>query len=151
MVPLNHKQIGSDSFIQSQLQINKGDSLDQICLINNTIKSLPHLKEAFTYFRTASKIGIFSKVWARILICFFLKKMGQSRPLFVYFCPFLITISIIQIEKSIDGVHGIRTYGCRMVGAVETIKLWQPPEEFVCMFPICHGAKFLLQKHFLCS
>ena len=35
--------------------------------------------------------------------------MGQSRPLFVYFCYFLITISIIQIEKSIDGVLGIRT------------------------------------------
>ena len=30
--------------------------------------------------------------------------MGRSRPLFVYFRPFLITISIIQIEKSIDGV-----------------------------------------------
>ena len=30
--------------------------------------------------------------------CFF--KMGQSRPLFVYFRSFLITISIIQIEKA---------------------------------------------------
>ena len=28
--------------------------------------------------------------------------MGQSRPLFVYFCSFLVTISI-QIEKSVDG------------------------------------------------
>ena len=35
--------------------------------------------------------------------------MGQSRPLFVYFRPFLITISIIQIEKSVVGVLGIRT------------------------------------------
>ena len=43
--------------------------------------------------------------------------MGQSRPLFVYFCPFLITISILQIEKSIDGVLGIRTCSCMMVGA----------------------------------
>ena len=34
-------------------------------------------------------------------------KMGQSRPLFVYF---LITISITQIEKSVDGVLGIRTW-----------------------------------------
>ena len=34
-------------------------------------------------------------------------KMGQSRPLFVYFRCFLDTISIIQIEKSIDGVLGI--------------------------------------------
>ena len=32
-------------------------------------------------------------------------KMGQSRPLFVYFRPFLITISIIQIVKSLDGVR----------------------------------------------
>ena len=40
-----------------------------------------------------------------------LKNMGQSRPLFVYFCSFLIpiTISIIQIGKSVDGVLGIRT------------------------------------------
>ena len=42
-------------------------------------------------------------------------KMGQSRPLFVYFCPFLITISLIQIVKSIDGVLGIQTRGCRIV------------------------------------
>ena len=52
-------------------------------------------------------------------------KMGQSRPLFVYFRSFL-TISI-QIEKSVDGVLGIRTRGCRMVGADETMELWRPP------------------------
>ena len=39
-------------------------------------------------------------------------KMGRFRPLF-YFRPFLITISI-QIEKSVDGVLGIRTRGRRM-------------------------------------
>ena len=43
-------------------------------------------------------------------------KMGQSRPLFVYFHSFLVTISI-QIEKSVDGVLGIRTRGRRLVGA----------------------------------
>ena len=32
----------------------------------------------------------------------FFKKMGQSRPLFVNFCSFLITISMIQIAKSLD-------------------------------------------------
>ena len=53
--------------------------------------------------------------------------MGQSRPLFVYFHSFLITISIIQIEKSVDGVLGIQTWGRRMVGADETMQLWQPP------------------------
>ena len=51
--------------------------------------------------------------------CSFIKKMGQSRPLFVYFCTFLVTISI-QTEKSIDSVQGIQTRGRRMVGADET-------------------------------
>ena len=41
--------------------------------------------------------------------------MGQSRPLFVYFRSFL-TIST-QIQKSVDGVLGIRTRGRRLVGA----------------------------------
>ena len=53
--------------------------------------------------------------------------MGQSRPLFVYFRYFLDTISIIQIEKSEDGVLGNRTRGRRMVGADETMELWRPP------------------------
>ena len=52
--------------------------------------------------------------------------MGQSLPLFVYFCYFLITISIIQIEKSVDGVLGIQTWGLRMVGADKTTELWRP-------------------------
>ena len=30
------------------------------------------------------------------------QKMDQSRPLFVYFCPFLIKISIVQIKKVLD-------------------------------------------------
>ena len=50
--------------------------------------------------------------------------MGQYRPLFVYFRSFLVTISI---EKSIDGVLGIRTRGRMMVGADETTELWRPP------------------------
>ena len=52
--------------------------------------------------------------------------MGQSRPLFVYFRPFHIT-NQLQIEKSIDGVLGIRTRGRRMEGADETTELWRPP------------------------
>ena len=66
---------------------------------------------------------------AKVPIYYFLK-MGQSRPLFVYFCPFPITISI-QIEKSVDGVLGIRTRGRRMVGADETTELWRPPFQFI--------------------
>ena len=57
-------------------------------------------------------------------------KLGQSRPLFVYFCSFLVKISIIQIEKSIDGVLGIRTWGRTMVGTKEIMELWRPPRFF---------------------
>ena len=53
--------------------------------------------------------------------------MGQSWPLFVYFHPFLITISLIIIEKSVDGVLGILTHSHGMVGGDETTELWQPP------------------------
>ena len=57
--------------------------------------------------------------------------MGQSRPLFVYFRSFL-TISI-QIEKSVDGVLGIRTRGRRMVGADEITELWRPLDTIICL------------------
>ena len=46
---------------------------------------------------------------------------------FVHFRPFLITISRIQIEKSLDGVLGIWTWGRRMVGIYKTMELWRPP------------------------
>ena len=76
--------------------------------------------------------------------------MGQSRPLFVYFCSFLITISIIQIEKSIDGVLGIQTWGCSMVGAVETTEQWRPPTIFWFQ-PLClHLFDFLFFHLSLC-
>ena len=52
--------------------------------------------------------------------------MGRSRSFFVYFRPFHNT-NQLQIEKSIDGVLGIRTQGRRMVGSDETMELWQPP------------------------
>ena len=53
--------------------------------------------------------------------------MGESRPLIVYFRPFLITILIIYIEKSIDGVLGIGTHGRMIVGPDNTTELWRPP------------------------
>ena len=55
--------------------------------------------------------------------------MDQSRLLLFYFCSFLITISIIKIEKSVDGVLGIRTWGRRMVGAGEIMELLRPSKE----------------------
>ena len=61
---------------------------------------------------------------------FFFLKMGQYRPLFVYFRSFLSIISI-QIEKSIDDVLGIRTRGRRVVGIDETTELWRPPRTIV--------------------
>ena len=69
------------------------------------------------------KILVFGNFW-RICVLY---KMGQSRPLFVYFRHFLITISLLQIEKSVDGVLGIPTRGLMMVGADNTTELWQPP------------------------
>ena len=65
-------------------------------------------------------------------ICFL--KMGQSRPLFVYFRDFLNTISIIQNEKSVDGVLGIRTRGLRMVGNDATTELWRHPQWIILLF-----------------
>ena len=58
---------------------------------------------------------------------FFLKKWANPGLFFVYFRYFLDTISIIQIEKSIDGVLGIRTRGRRMVDTDETMELCRPP------------------------
>ena len=52
--------------------------------------------------------------------------MGQSRPLFVYFCKFSRYNFNKKMEKSIVGVLGIRTQGHRMVGADKTTELWQP-------------------------
>ena len=72
------------------------------------------------------------KIWAIILLprrssqfVPFLKK-GRCRPLYVYFRYFLITISITQIVKSVDGLLGIWTWGRRMIGTDETTELWQP-------------------------
>ena len=44
-----------------------------------------------------------------LCICFFLKN-GLIPASFVYFRYFIITISIIQIEKSVDSVLGIRAW-----------------------------------------
>ena len=60
-------------------------------------------------------------------ICFsiYFLNMSQSRPLIVYFRPFLNAITI-KNWKSIDGVLGIQTWGRRMVGTDETMELWRP-------------------------
>ena len=57
----------------------------------------------------------------------FIKKWAYHGLFLVYYRPFLITISIIQIEKSIDGVLGVQTHGRMMVGALDYKELWRPP------------------------
>ena len=99
----------------SELQIarNAQGKLDakflvHFVILNNCICS--------TYDKTAS--WLFFKKWA-------------NHGLFLFiFCSFLITISI-QIEKSVDGVLGIRTRGRRMVGTDETTELWRPPDSWL--------------------
>ena len=66
----------------------------------------------------------------------FLKKMGQSRPLFCLFSFFSSYNFNNTNWKSIDGVLGIGTRGRRMVGTDETTELWRPPEMmnvFICV------------------
>ena len=57
---------------------------------------------------------------------FFKKIWAFPGLFFVYFRSFLIPISIIKIESSIDGVLQIRTRGHRMVVADKTTELWWP-------------------------
>ena len=83
-----------------------------------------------------SLVQVYSHAAGRLFcveLLFFFKKMGQYRPLFVYFRSFLVTISI---EKSIDGVLGIRTRGRKMVGADETTELWRPPCRIIVTFDV---------------
>ena len=70
--------------------------------------------------------------------------LGQSRPRFVYFRSFLTTISIIQIEESVDGVLEIQTQGRRMVGADETTELWQLPITSILLLAIFQSVSTML-------
>ena len=61
-------------------------------------------------------------------------KMGQIRPIFVYFCSFNKT-NIAQInynEKIVDDMLGTQTQGGRMVGTDKSTELWWPPT--LCSF-----------------
>ena len=53
--------------------------------------------------------------------------MGKPGPLVCLISYFLITISIIQIEKSIDGVLGIQAGGRKLASADDTTELRRPP------------------------
>ena len=58
------------------------------------------------------------------------KKMGQTRPLFVYFCSFLTLQGQYSTNLTIhdkDSVLGSRTQGGRVEGADGSTELWQHP------------------------
>ena len=77
--------------------------------------------------------------------------MGQSRPLFVYLHYFLDSISIIQIENSIDGVVGIRTQGRRWLAQTKPQSYGGHPRMYVLKWLIlkfCHVfSNYILQKN----
>ena len=93
----------------------------------HTGRNTPSTHRSFTFWSGGQIRGDWETIfWNQKWINPFFTKMGQSRPLFVYFRSFLVKISI-QIETSIDGVLGIRTWGRRTVGADKTTELWWPP------------------------
>ena len=92
---------------------------------------LPILKHKFTLsFSCATQI------------IFFLKS-GTIPASFVYFHSFLIAISIIQIEESVDGALGNWTRGHRMVGTDETTELGMVAHKL--FLPKLSNTKFLFQ------
>ena len=62
-----------------------------------------------------------------ILWNFFKKILANPGLFFVYLRPFLVPISTIEMEKIIDGVLGIWTWGPSMVSADKTTELWRLP------------------------
>ena len=82
------------------------------CLANKTCSNRPVIRLSYVVvFLIWANLGIF----------------------FIYFRHFLfpptitVSISTTRMEKSVDGVLGIRTCGRRMVGADKTMDLWLPP------------------------
>ena len=63
------------------------------------------------------------------LLDVFFKKMGQTRPLFVYFNSFHIANIAPHIinDKSIDDLLWTQTRGGKMVGGAESTELWRHP------------------------
>ena len=71
-----------------------------------------------SFLASETRLGYFWK---------FFKKWAKPGLFFVYFCHFLSTNSIIQIEKSANGVLEIWTLSRRIVGTDDTTVLWRPP------------------------
>ena len=79
---------------------------------------------------------------------FFKKNIGQSRPLFVYFCSFHIPFQmtnlyfvLYKLKKRRCCVLGIRTRGCRIVGDDDSTELFfilQMLPSTMCKFSFNH-------------
>ena len=95
-----------------------------------TSENMMSQKAEFLLPNCLPPFAIFSR---RCKLYYFFLKMGQSRPLFVYFRSFHIPIqmTIIQFEKTIDGVLGTQTRGGWMEGADESTELWRHPKSFI--------------------
>ena len=73
-------------------------------------------------WRTRPPLPRFVSDW-RFVVIFW--EMGQSRPLFVLFLSFSRHNFKIQLQKSVDGVLGMWTWGQMMVGMDKTTELWR--------------------------
>ena len=92
-------------------KINSSLRIERSC----PLSGLSHSRETRCFAHRMSGGALFFKKWANPGLFLFI------------FCSFLLTISKIQIEKSVNCVLGIRTRGCSMVGTDETTELWRPP------------------------
>ena len=71
----------------------------------------------------SSMIGVVASPFLIVHWPIFVLRKWANPGLFLFFRPFLIE----KVEKSINGVLVIQTQGRRMVGADDTMELWQPP------------------------
>ena len=76
----------------------------------------------------------------------FLKKHGPISASFsIYFRLFNMLQFKLKLNKSVDGVFGIRTRGGLMEGANESTELWRHPYHFPC-YDISFKYQFCLSK-----
>ena len=119
--------------ILQQINMNNYPCVFGACILHKLINVKPGL---FLNMRFKSVCYNLHKNEEKYTLKLFIKKWANPGLFFVYFHYFLITVSIIQIEKSLDGVLGIRTRGRRMVSADKTTELRRPPLKLLIACPI---------------
>ena len=106
---------------------------------------------SISIFVSLCVFGSLSLINCMFIFLFF--KWANPGLFYVYFRPFLIPIwiiiSIIQIEKLVDGVLGIRIWGRCMVGADDTTELLLPPM-FISLYVSNHLFISFYLSIFLC-